>query len=326
MKDKVLAVLKNTDGYVSGQELCEELGVSRTAVWKAVNALKEAGYEIESVRNRGYMLKSCPDVLLSEEIKSVLDTKWFANKILYFDEIDSTNSEIKRQAEQGASEGTLAIAEYQSAGRGRRGRSWDSPAGSGIWMSFLIKPDIRPEHAPMITLLAAMACASAVRDVTGLEAMIKWPNDIVIGGRKITGILTEMSTEMETISYIVVGIGINANMTEFPEDIRKTATSLAIECKEPVSRSLIVASFGHYFEQYYEIFINDLNMSSLKDIYESMLVNKGAEVAIIGKSGTIRRRAVGINDEGELLVEDDEHNITAVRAGEVSVRGIYGYV
>ena len=156
--------------------------------------------------------------------------------------------------------------------------------------------------------------------------MIKWPNDIVIGGRKITGILTEMSTEMETISYVVVGIGINANMTEFPEDISRTATSLAIECKKPVSRSLIVASFGHYFEQYYEIFINDLNMSSLKDIYESMLVNKGAEVAIIGKSGAIRRKAVGINDEGELLVEDDEHNITAVRAGEVSVRGIYGYV
>ena len=306
MKDKVLAVLKKTDGYVSGQELCEELGVSRTAVWKAVNALKEAGYEIESIRNRGYKLKSCPDVLLSEEIKSVLDTKWFARKILYFDKIDSTNSEIKRQAEQGASEGTLAIAEYQSAGRGRRGRSWDSPAGSGIWMSFLIKPDIRPEHAPMITLLAAMACASAVRDVTG--------------------ILTEMSTEMETISYVVVGIGINANMTEFPEEISKTATSLAIECKGPVSRSLIVASFGHYFEQYYEIFIEDLNMSRLKGIYESMLVNKGAEVAIISKDDTIRRRAVGINDEGELLVEDDEHNITAVRAGEVSVRGIYGYV
>ena len=179
--------------------------------------------------------------------------------------------------------------------------------------------------ASMLTLVAAMAVYDAISSrVEGCA--IKWPNDIVIGGRKITGILTEMSTEMETISYVVVGIGINANMTEFPEDISRTATSLAIECKKPVSRSLIVASFGHYFEQYYEIFINDLNMSSLKDIYESMLVNKGAEVAIIGKSGAIRRKAVGINDEGELLVEDDEHNITAVRAGEVSVRGIYGYV
>lgn len=326
MKEKVLAVLKKTDGYVSGQELCGQLGVSRTAVWKAVNALKEAGYEIESVRNRGYRLKSCPDVLLSEEIKSILDTEWFGSKILYFDKIDSTNSEIKRQAEQDAPEGTLAIAEYQSAGRGRRGRSWDSPSGSGIWMSFLIKPDIKPEHAPMITLLAAMACASAVREVTGLDAVIKWPNDIVINGRKITGILTEMSTEMETISYVVVGIGINANMTEFPEDISKTATSLAIEYGEPVSRSRIVAAFGHFFEEYYRVFLEDLNMSRLKTAYEAMLVNKGAQVAVIGKEETLTRTALGINDEGELLVEDDEHNITAVRAGEVSVRGIYGYV
>ena len=326
MKEKVLAVLKSQNDYVSGQELSEALGVSRTAVWKAVNALKDAGYEIESVRNRGYRLVSTPDVLLSEEIRSLLDTKWFGSSILYFDTIDSTNNEIKRQAEKGAAEGTLAIAEYQSAGRGRRGRNWESPAGSGIWMSFLIKPDISPDKASMVTLVAAMACAAAIREETGLNAMIKWPNDIVLDGRKATGILTEMSTEMESISYVVIGIGINANMTDFPEDIASTATSLAIQCGHMVVRSRIVALFGRYFEKYYETFIRDKSFAGLREEYESMLVNKGAQVAVIMGDVTVRRKALGINDSGELVVEDESHNIETVRAGEVSVRGIYGYV
>lgn len=326
MRDKVLSVLKEKADYVSGQELSDSLGVSRTAVWKAINALKETGYEIESVRNRGYRLISSPDVLLSDEIKSLLDTEWFGNSILYFDRIDSTNNEMKRQAEKGAAEGTLAIAEFQSAGRGRRGRTWESPSGSGIWMSFLIKPDISPDRASMITLVAAMACASAIREELGLEALIKWPNDIVINKKKATGILTEMSAEMETINYVVIGIGINANMTEFPKDIRATATSLAIECGHGVVRSRIVAAFGKHFERYYKIFIKDKSLAGLKEEYESMLVNKGADVVIVSGDGEIPRKAIGINESGELVVEDEAHNIETVRAGEVSVRGVYGYV
>lgn len=326
MKEKVLAVLKQKGGYVSGQELSAGLGVSRTAVWKAVNSLKEAGYGIESVRNRGYRLISSPDVLLSDEIKSQLSTKWFGNKILYFDTIDSTNNEIKRQAEKGAPCGTLAIAEFQSAGRGRRGRNWQSPSGSGIWMSFLIKPDISPDKAPMVTLVAAMACAFAIREELGLDAMIKWPNDIVIGGKKTIGILTEMSAEMDTVNYIVIGIGINVNMTEFPEELRRTATSLALECGHQVARSRLVAACGKYFEKYYEIFLRDKSLKNLKKTYESALVNKGADVSVIMADGTFNRKALGINDMGELMVEDETGRVETVRAGEVSVRGIYGYV
>ena len=325
MKEKVLSMLKESGGYVSGQELCERLGVSRTAVWKAVNALKESGYEIESVRNRGYKLKDSPDVLLAEELHSLLKTEWFGRDILYFETVDSTNNEIKRQAEHGGREGLLAIAESQSAGRGRHGRMWQSPAGSGIWMSFLLRPDITPEQAAGITLVAAMGVAAAVREELGLPAQIKWPNDIVVNGRKLTGILVELSTDMECINYVAVGIGINVNNDSFPEEIRDKATSLFDECGHKVIRSMIVASFGKNFERCYKIFMEDKDMRRLRVEYEAALVNKNAEVMIIDADTEKRRRALGISDSGELIVEDADGNTENIRAGEVSVRGVYGY-
>lgn len=325
MKEKVLALLKQSGGYVSGQELCESLGVSRTAVWKAVNALKESGYEIESATNRGYRLKESPDVLFAEEVKSLLKTEWFGKEILYFDTIDSTNNEIKRQAEQGGREGLLAIAESQSAGRGRHGRMWQSPAGSGIWMSFLLRPDITPEQAAGITLVSAMGVAAAVREELNLPVQIKWPNDIVINGRKLTGILVELSTDIESINYVAVGIGINVNNESFPEEIKDKATSLAAECGHRVKRSGIVASFGRHFERCYKIFTEDRDMRRLRGEYEAALVNKDAEVIIIDAGTEKRRRALGINDAGELIVENADGGIENIRAGEVSVRGVYGY-
>ncbi len=326
MREIILQMLKETNNYISGQELCDRLSVSRTAVWKAINALKEDGYQIEAVRKVGYRLVACPDVLLSDEIKSLLTTKWWGRSILYYDTIDSTSNEVKRQAENGAVEGTLVIAEEQTAGRGRRGKAWASPPGTGIWMSFLLKPQMEPGQAAMITIVAALACMSAIEQETGVSAQIKWPNDIVINGRKTTGILTEMSTELTYINYVVVGIGINANTDSFPEDISATATSLKQEIGSKVERSRIVAAFGHYFEQYYEEFAAAGNLSGLKEMYEKHLVNIGRKVTIIEKDIKITRTALGIDDEGELLVQDDQGNITTVRAGEVSVRGIYGYV
>lgn len=325
MKEKVLSMLKESGGYVSGQELCERLGVSRTAVWKAVNALKESGYEIESVRNRGYKLKDSPDVLLAEELHSLLKTEWFGRDILYFETVDSTNNEIKRQAEHGGREGLLAIAESQSAGRGRHGRMWQSPAGSGIWMSFLLRPDIMPEQAAGITLVAAMGVTAAVREELGLPAQIKWPNDIVVNGRKLTGILVELSTDMECINYVAVGIGINVNNDSFPDEIRDKATSLFAECRHKVSRSRIVASFGKHFERCYKIFMEDKDMRRLRVEYESALVNRNSEVIIIDADAEKRRKALGISDSGELIVEDADGNTENIRAGEVSVRGVYGY-
>ena len=326
MREELLKMLKETENYISGQELCERLSVSRTAVWKAVNSLKEVGYEIEAVTNKGYRLISSPDVLLSDEIKSLLDTEWFGKEIIYMEEVDSTNNEIKRQADKEIVHGMLVISDSQTAGRGRRGRNWNSPPGTGIWMSHLLKPDLEPSKASMITLVAALACAKAIRDNTGLEALIKWPNDIVVNGHKVVGILTELSAETDYINYVVVGIGINANMTEFPEEIKATATSLRMESGHAVHRSAIVATYGKYFEYYYDKFISASNLSGLREEYEELLVNKGRAVLILGSGGEEKGIATGINDMGELLVEGEDGQVKNIYAGEVSVRGIYGYV
>ena len=200
MKAEILRLLRETDGYVSGQELCNQFGVSRTAVWKAINQLKEAGYEIEAVQNKGYKITGYPDILTAEEIESQLNPSDTVKKVVYAPEIDSTNNEAKRNAENGAKDGTLYITESQTGGRGRRGRQWVSPSGSGIWMTLLIRPDIRPDEASMLTIVAAMAVSSAITKVTKYDAKailsdekdisfadnkieqckIKWPNDIVL--------------------------------------------------------------------------------------------------------------------------------------------------
>ena len=213
-KTRILKKLLETDGYLSGQELCEQLGVSRTAVWKYMKQLKEEGYEIEAVQNKGYCLKDVPDVLGESEIKSRLHTRWAGQTLYYYDEIDSTNTQIKRLAEEDAPHGTLAVADYQSRGKGRRGRAWDSPHGSAIYMSILFRPEIRPDRASMLTLVIGLSVTQAIRSNLGLQAQIKWPNDVVLNGKKLVGILTEMSAQMNYIEYLVTGIGINANLRE----------------------------------------------------------------------------------------------------------------
>ena len=225
MKTEILRMLKSTGDYLSGQRLCEMLGVSRTAVWKAVGELKEEGYVIEAVRNRGYRLVEGADVITQAELASMLHTQWIGTRLVYFDETDSTNTRARKLAEEGAPHGTLVVADRQTAGKGRRGKSWVSPAGTGIWMSMVLRPSMSPMSASMLTLIAGLAVVRGVKESTGLEAMIKWPNDAVLNGKKICGILTEMSTEVECIRYVIPGIGINVNMDGFPEEIKATATS-----------------------------------------------------------------------------------------------------
>lgn len=228
MKSEILHILRSQDGYVSGQELCERFGVSRTAVWKTINQLKEEGYEIEAVPNKGYHITACPDVVSAEEVKSLLETRWAGQNIAYFSAVDSTNNKAKRMAEEGAPHGTLVIADEQTGGRGRRGRSWNTIPGAAIAMTLVIRPELPPERASMVTLLMGMAVASGCRELLGLPVGIKWPNDAVLDGKKICGILTEMSMEMDAINYLVIGTGINVNMDEFPEEISQVATSLSL--------------------------------------------------------------------------------------------------
>ena len=326
LKDDILVELKNRGDYCSGQELCGRFGVTRTAVWKAVTKLKEEGYNIEARKNRGYRILSGDDVMNEAELRRALEGNGFLKESLFFQEIDSTNLEVKRRAEAGAEAPLLVAADTQTAGRGRRGRNWISPPGTDIYMSLLLRPAIRPEHASMLTIVAALAVACGIREETGLEAGIKWPNDAVVDGKKICGILTEMSTDMEEISYVVPGIGINVNSDSFPPEIAATATSLKLCLGRTVNRAGVIAAVIRCFAEYYEIFLRTEDLSGLKELYESMLVNRGREVLVLDPKGEYRGTARGITSSGELLVVREDGTEAKVLSGEVSVRGVYGYV
>ena len=282
MKEEILRLLRSADGYISGQELCNRFGVSRTAVWKAINQLKEAGYEIEAQQNKGYKLMAAPDLMTEAEIKSLMHTEWVAKEVLYFDTIDSTNTKAQELAEKGYPSGTLVVADKQESGKGRRGRSWVSPSGTGIFMTLMIKPDINPNNASMLTLVAALAVAKAITSVTGEEAMIKWPNDIVVNGKKVCGILTEMNAQFDYINHIVVGIGINVHNESFPEEISQMASSLMIEAGgKRFHRAQIIAETMSYFEQYYDTFLKTQDLSALVREYDELLVNRNKSVRAV---------------------------------------------
>lgn len=326
MKEEILRLLRSADGYISGQELCNRFGVSRTAVWKAINQLKEAGYEIEAQQNKGYRLMAAPDLMTEAEIKSLMHTDWVAKEVLYFDTIDSTNTKAQELAEKGYPSGTLVVADKQDSGKGRRGRSWVSPSGTGIFMTLMIKPDINPNNASMLTLVAALAVAKAITSVTGEEAMIKWPNDIVINGKKVCGILTEMNAQFDYINHIVVGIGINVHNESFPEEISQMASSLMIEAGgKRFHRAQIIAETMSYFEQYYDTFLKTQDLSALVREYDELLVNRNKSVRVLDPKEPFDGKAMGITSKGELIVDTWESR-KLVSSGEVSVRGIYGYV
>ncbi len=326
MKAKILTCLREAGDYVSGQALCEQFGVSRTAVWKVIRQLQEDGFEIEAVRNRGYRLVSGGDVYTQASLESALHTRWLGKNLMFLDEVDSTNTQVRRLAEQGAPEGTLVVAEQQNAGKGRRGRGWIGPKGSGVWMSFLLRPDFAPGAASMLTLVAAMAVSDGIREVTGLACGIKWPNDIVYDGKKICGILTEMSSEMESIQYVIVGIGINVAIREFPEELRDKATSLALCTDAVIERTGLVDAVARGWEHWYGVFLETMDLADIVDAYNRQLVNCGREVKVLSPKDSYTGISHGINQAGELIVELPGGELRNVVSGEVSVRGIYSYV
>jgi birA, biotin-[acetyl-CoA-carboxylase] ligase region len=325
MKTEIIKILRNTDGYVSGQQLCDQLGVSRTTVWNVMNQLKEEGYELESVSKKGYRLKTCPDLITAEEVQSLVATEFIGKKVEFFEEVDSTNNVAKRLADATDADGMLVVAEVQTAGKGRRGKSFLSPRGTGIWMTLILKPDMNPVNASGLTLVAALAVAQGIKEVTGLDTYIKWPNDIVIHGKKICGILTEMSSELDYINHIVIGIGINANTEEFPEEIQSVATSIFCESGKKVKRSDLISSILKYFEMYYLIYLKNENFAELILEYKGKLINIGKQVRVLEGTKEFTGIALGINKTGELLVQTGEE-VKTILSGEVSVRGVYGYV
>lgn len=347
-KSDILTCLRGSGDYVSGQQLCERLGVSRTAVWKVINQLKAEGYRIESVTRKGYRLMESPEDMLSEsEISSRLTTEWAGRKLFYRDETGSTNNDAKRCGEEGHPHGTVVVADIQNAGKGRRGRVWQTLPGTALSFSILLRPSFPAERASMITLVMALAVAEAVEaalkeggqgriesgteNPAGTAVTIKWPNDIVISQKKVCGMLTEMTMtpELDEIQYLVVGVGINVNNEspqEFQEEIRKTATSLRIETGRRLNRAELLQDVLCRFEKHYETFLETLDMSRLRETYQARLQGLGNEVRVLDPAGEYTGVSRGINDRGELIVERENGERVAVYAGEVSVRGLYGYV
>lgn len=324
MKDEILQMLKSRKDFISGQELCEHFQVSRTAVWKVMKQLQNDGYEIEAINRKGYRLIASPDVLTVPEILSVMPTEVMGRKIYYYDCLGSTNDQARMLAEQGAEEGSLIIAETQNTGKGRMGRAFFSPEGCGIWMSLILKPEIPPMDASMVTLVGAMAVQEMMQDY-GITSGIKWPNDIVIDGRKVTGILTEMSAGPDRINSIVIGIGINANMKFFPEELEKTAISMSMVTGENYHRAEIIACVMEHFEKNYREFLKTGDLRFLKERYNAGLIHKDKEIDVHEIRRVWRGISRGINDIGELIVSSDEGDVI-VRSGEVSIRGVYGYM
>lgn len=323
---ETLRLLRESGKNVSGQELCEHFGISRTAVWKMMNQLKEEGYEIEAVQNKGYRLLNEPDLVTKDELESRTHTKYVGQTVYYSREVDSTNTWAKRLAEEGAPNGTLTTAETQTAGKGRRGRVWKSPEGTSVSMTILLYPDLEPAKAPMLTIVMGLAVVQGVQRALGIDTKIKWPNDAVLNGKKLCGILTEMSAQIDYINYVVIGTGINVNQMEFPEEIAEIATSLAIETGHPVNRAKVVAAVLEAFEEDYEKFLEAGDLSGLKEAYEAVLANKDQPVRVLDPKEPFEGVALGITPTGELRVQKEDGTIAEVHSGEVSVRGLYSYV
>ena len=315
MKSKILEILEKNGSYVSGEEISKELGVSRAAVWKHIKKLRELDYEIESKTNEGYKLIKTPDRQIQFELERMLNTKIIGHKILFLEEIDSTNNKAKQIAFE-SQDGDVVVSETQHSGRGRRGREWHSPKG-GIYISFILKPNISPERAPQITLLSSVALVETLNSMKSkMNAKIKWPNDILISGRKISGILTELSSDMEKINYVVVGIGINLN-TDL-EDLPEKAASLKVEMGQEISVKLFLKSFFEHYDTVYQEYL-DNGIDQIIEKWKKNSDTLGKNVKIIGINETYDGLAKDIDENGALILKTKDKEIK-VYSGDVSLR------
>jgi len=318
-KDQLLSYLKESKGsWVSGESLSNKIAVTRSAVWKQICKLREDGYVIQSSPKKGYLFQKAPDMLLPDEIREGLKTRVFGKKqIVYFNETDSTNTRAKDLAIKGAPEGTLVVSEKQTKGRGRKGRNWFSPSRGGIYTSLILRPRIPPNEAPKMTLLTAVAVAETLHSLTQLKANIKWPNDILINGKKIAGILTEISTEMDAIDYIVVGLGMNVNTYNFPDDIHEKATSIFIETGKHFPRVKLIREYIQWHEKYYEIFKKSGFEPILKRWKElSNIIGRKIMVEMIDKKyiGEVQ----DIDSDGILILKDNSGKYHRISSGDVT--------
>ena len=328
-REAVLSLLRGEEGFLSGQELSRRLGLTRAAVWKAVDALRREGYEIEARTGLGYRLSAAPDALTEAEIRSFLGpTRLVGRELRCFEELDSTNNYLKTLPE--APDGLAVTADSQTAGRGRMDRSFQSPKGQGIYLSVLLRPHLPPDRLPPVTALAGVAVCAAVERVCGVRPGLKWPNDPVLNGKKLCGILTEMSLEAETgrVQSLVLGIGINVSQgpEDFSPQVREMATSLGQALGKPVSRPRLTAALLEELDRTYAALLAG-DLSAYLSAYRRDCVNLGKTVQLLPFGGGEREtaQAVDIDEDFSLVVRGPDGKERTVRSGEVSVRGLYGY-
>ena len=328
-RERVLSLLlERPSEYLSGEAMSRALGISRAGVWKAIEALRQEGYEISSAPNRGYRLESAPDRVREGELAGPLAGCLVGGTLACLDTIDSTNTECKRRAMAGAPEGLVVLAEEQTGGRGRLGRSFQSPKGCGLYLSALLRPRLEPAAVTDFTAWVAVAVCDGIEAACGVRPRIKWTNDIVMNGKKLCGILTELGLESESnaLEYLVPGIGINVNHRpeDFSEEVRPIATSLSQELGHPVRRSLLAAEVIRALDRMYAHFPD--NKQEYLDKYLSDCMTPGNQVQLITPASRQEAYALAIDDDFRLIVELPDGTRKALSAGEVSVRGMYGYV
>ena len=313
----VLQVLRGAADPISGERLAVQLGLSRAAVWKRIHRLIAQGYAIEGSPRRGYRLLAVPDKLLPEEVLQGLKTRRFTGPVHHFETLGSTNDLAKELAAQGAPEGTLVVAETQTGGRGRLGREWNSPPGVGLYVSLVLRPMLPPMELPQITLTTAVAVVKAVRRVAGLAPGIKWPNDLLINGQKLGGILTEMETESDRIRHVVVGLGLNVNNPGFPPGLKATATSLALAAGRKFSRVDLLKAWLEEFETLYDRFLNQ-EFAEILEEWKGAAVTLGRAVTVRQGPREISGQALDVAPDGALLLRTASGEVVRVTSGEIT--------
>jgi BirA family biotin operon repressor/biotin-[acetyl-CoA-carboxylase] ligase len=304
--------------YLSGEQISRELGVSRTAIWKRIEQLRGLGYCIEAVPSRGYRLTASPDILLPGELKAGLDTTVIGREVVYFPATDSTNNRANELAKGGAPEGTVVVADCQIAGKGRLGRRWESPPGVNLYLSVILRPAIPPYHAAQLTFLSAAAVARSVADYTGLAPTVKWPNDVLLGGRKVAGLLNELDAETERINYLVLGIGVNLNMRaeQFPADLRYPATALAIETGKPVERLAFTRRLLENLDRLYAVYHAE-GFAPVMEAWKQYFDLVGRSVEVDCQAYRLRGEVIGLDEDGALLLRSPEGTEQRVLSGDV---------
>lgn len=324
MQNKVLELLKKTDDYISGEEISRILEVSRTTVWKCVNALKEEGYVILSSTNKGYKLCDSPDVLNLNDVLTALNGYKASSvdmDISIMHTVDSTNEEIKRLAHTSGISGMVVASDIQTTGKGRLGRVWNSENG-GLYFSILIRPELAPSDIAAVTLAAGYAVCLAIRKLTGCDAKIKWPNDVIINNKKVCGILTEMEAQTDRVDFVVIGIGVNVNQESFDESVRHKATSLFLETGKKIDRNAFLAELIKTLDKALSAYLVSISVEDMEH-FKSLCVTIGRQVSVERGNEHIKGTATDILPAGELIILTDDGQKIPVYSGEVSVQGIY---